>query len=217
VSTTHWQAWHEPYDVPGSYLARRLAIVQQRLSSALDEAPSGPIRVVSMCAGQGRDLLGVLESHPRGPDVTARLVELDTRNAMVARAAAESSGLDQVEVVEGDAAHTDAYRGAVPAEVVMVCGVFGNVTDADVERTVATLPQLCTPGAAVIWTRHRREPDLTPSIRRWFRDQAFDEASFDAPDDALFSVGVHRYAGDHVALAAGVRMFEFVVGADGLT
>jgi hypothetical protein len=33
--------------------------------------------VISLCAGQGRDLLGVLADHPRREDVRARLVELD--------------------------------------------------------------------------------------------------------------------------------------------
>jgi len=53
-----------------------------------------------------------------------------------------------------------------------------------------------TPGASVIWTRSRREPDLTPAIRRWFADSGFTEDHFDAPEGALFSVGVHRLASD---------------------
>ena len=72
-----WHAWHDAYDDPGSSLAQRLAVVQARIAAALDVAPPGPLRAVSMCAGQGRDLIPVLASHPRGRDVTARLVELD--------------------------------------------------------------------------------------------------------------------------------------------
>ena len=45
--------WHQLYDVPGSMLARRLATVQDRISDALDTAPPGPLRAISMCAGQG--------------------------------------------------------------------------------------------------------------------------------------------------------------------
>src|SRR5450631_4867626 len=100
-----WRAWHDDYDVPGSSLARRLAAVQGRIREALDQAPPGPLRAVSMCAGQGRDLIGVLASHPRGREVTARLVELDPHNAAAARAAAAAaSGLSAVEVVTADAA-----------------------------------------------------------------------------------------------------------------
>ncbi len=212
MTQTHWQAWHEPYDVPGSYLQRRLAIVQQRLSSILDEARLGPISIVSMCAGEGRDVIGVLEQHPRRSGVRARLVELDPGNAAKARVAVQSAGMEAIEVVEADAARLAVYDGAVPADVVMACGVFGNISDQDIERTIATLPQLCAADAAVIWTRHRRDPDLTPTIRGWFAEHGFDERSFDAPDDAFFSVGVARFRGQPVALDPSVTMFRFVVG-----
>jgi hypothetical protein len=55
-----WQAWHEKYDDPASSLARRLRVVQARIREALDACPPGRVRVVSLCAGQGRDLLEVL-------------------------------------------------------------------------------------------------------------------------------------------------------------
>ena len=58
--------------------------------------------------------------------------------------------------------------------------------------TVEAAPQLCAPGAEVIWTRHRNDPDLTPSIRGWFADAGFQEVAFVAPDTDQWSVGVHR-------------------------
>lgn len=102
--------------------------MQERIREALDAAPAGRIRVVSMCAGQGRDLIGALEGLPRRGDVTARHVELDARNVASARTRAEEAGLAGISVVEGDASATDAYAGAVPAEVVLVCGPIVTVT-----------------------------------------------------------------------------------------
>jgi predicted RNA methylase len=99
-----WYTWHTGYDASDSALARRLAAVQQRITATLDLAGPGPLRVISLCAGQGRDLLDVLAVHPRRHDVTARLVELDPRNAALAGRAAEAAGLDSVEVRVGDAA-----------------------------------------------------------------------------------------------------------------
>jgi hypothetical protein len=205
-----WFDWHRPYDEPGSNLARRLAIVQRRIREALDEHASGPIRVVSVCAGQGRDLIGALAGHPRRGDVVARLVELDPRNAEVAVAAAREARLTGVEVVQGDASLSGAYDGAVPADLVLVCGVFGNIRDADIAGTVRLLPQLCAPGARVIWTRHRRPPVLTPALRRWFTEAGFEELSFDAPAGTTVSIGVNRLAGPPAALQPGRRMFTFV-------
>ena len=64
-------AWHDQYHDPNSALAERLRIVQRRLDELLTAAPPGPIRVISMCAGQGRDVFGVISKHERRSDVNA--------------------------------------------------------------------------------------------------------------------------------------------------
>jgi hypothetical protein len=161
-----------------------------------------------MCAGQGRDLLPVLEQHPRGRDVQALLVELDPHNAELARQSATS--LPEVEVVTGDASNSSAYAGAVPADLVLACGIFGNVSDEDVGRTIALLPCLCAEGATVIWTRHRRPPDLTVQIRDWFRDAAFEELAFVAPRDTFYGVGAHRLTARALHYTSNVRLFTFL-------
>ena len=60
-----WLAWHRDYDEPGSLLSRRLELVQGHLHAELEHAPAGGIRLISLCAGQGRDVIGVLAGHPR--------------------------------------------------------------------------------------------------------------------------------------------------------
>jgi hypothetical protein len=206
-----WRAWHAPYDDPTSPLAARLRRVQQHIGHWLDERATPTGRVISICAGQGRDLLDVLG--PRGADLPARLVEADPHNADHARALAAAHGLRRTEVVVGDAGHAGAYVGAAPADLVLACGVFGNIADDDVLRTVQLLPMLCAPGATVVWTRSRREPDLTPAIRRWFADSGFEETSFEAPEDVLWSVGVHRLAASPAPLDRSVRLFTFAASA----
>lgn len=205
-----WATWHNGYANPESELSRRLRHVQRRLSDGLDAAPAGPIRLISLCAGEGRDVIGVLPSHPRRDDVTARLVELDPDIAAVARSTAAQAGLHNVEVVTGDAALVSAYAGLAPADIVLACGIFGNVDDADIRRTIDGLPQLSRPGATVLWTRTRRDPDLTPSIRTWFQDAGFDEIGFDYEDGTLFSVGSQRFRGVTPALEPDAKLFEFL-------
>ncbi len=187
-----WVEWHRDYDDPGSLLSRRLELVQGHLRAELDHASAGDIRLISLCAGQGRDVIGVLAGHPRRDEVRARLVELDERNVGVAQQAARSAGLGGVEILQADAGITDAYAGAVPAQIVMVCGIFGNITVSDIQPTVAALPSLCAPGALVLWTRHRGSPDLTSAIRSWFAEAGFCEEAFDISDDGFMSVGAHR-------------------------
>ena len=181
---------------PGYPLAQRLLAVQARIAAALDQAPPGPLRAVSICAGQGRDLIGVLREHPRRGDVTARLVELDPRNAATARQFAADAGLTQVEVVTGDAAQTGVYAGLVPASLVLACGVFGNITDGDVARTIRCCAGLCATGGTVVWTRGRGEPDLVPQICDWFAAEGF--ALWwvsQSREAAAWAVGAHRFAG----------------------
>jgi uncharacterized iron-regulated membrane protein len=204
-----WQAWHDGYDRPGSALARRLRVVQDQIRRALDAHPPGPVTAVSLCAGQGRDLLGALAGHPRRADVRARLVELDPRNAAEARAAAAAAGLDRIEVVTGDAALTDHYRDFAPADLVLVCGLFGNITDADVERTAGFCAALCATGGTLIWTRHRDPPDRVPAICGWFEERGFERRWLSEPD-AGFGVGVHRYGEEPPLLPPATSMFTFV-------
>jgi hypothetical protein len=195
-----WVAWHADYEDANSLLRRRLAMVQRQIGSFLADFPDSPVRVVSMCAGEARDLLGAVALSDRR-DLVGRLVELNPDLADVARRGCVALGLRDVEVATGDAGHASAYRDAVPADLVLECGVFGNISDADVERTVRATPQMCAPGATVIWTRHRREPDLTPAIRRWYAESGFEEHAFEPVPDSEASVGVMVYRGAPVPLA----------------
>jgi hypothetical protein len=212
VTHQDWVEWHRAYEDPNSLLSRRLELVQGHLRAELDRAPAGDVRLISLCAGQGRDVIGVLAGHRRREDVRARLIEWDARNVAVARQAAETAGLEGVEVVEADAGVTDACLGAVPARIVVACGVFGNISADDIRTTVAALPSLCAPEALVLWTRHRRPPDLTPAIRSWFAEAGFREEAFHISKDAFMSVGAHRLAGEPTALVPGRRLFTFVTG-----
>jgi hypothetical protein len=210
---SHWVRWHESYRDPASPLSVRLGLVQALLRDVLDSSPAAaPIRIVSLCAGQGRDVIDVVAGHPRRADVSARLVELDPTLVAFARDRAESAGVvPMVQVVEGDASAGGSYVGAVPADVVLVCGVFGNLGDDDVARTVGALPGLCSPGANVIWTRHRRPPDRTPIVRRLFEEAGFEEVAFEAPPDPyVLTVGRHRLVGRPGAFDPDATLFEFV-------
>jgi hypothetical protein len=204
----HWVKWHTKYDVEDSSLARRLHAVQRRLRETLDSAPPGPIRLISMCAGQGRDVLGVLQNHDRRTDLSARLVEVDPVLVADARGAAHRAGL-HVEVVQGDASNTTAYAGAVPADIILVCGVFGNIPQKDVHQTVLELPHLSARDATVIWTRHRRPPDHTPAIRAWFADAGYREVAFDTEDGRWFGVGTNRLDVEPAQFRNDRPMFHF--------
>jgi hypothetical protein len=208
---SHWVRWHQFYEDLESPLSVRLRLVQAAFARALDEAPPGPVSVVSLCAGQGRDVIDVLADHGRRAEVRALLVELDPDLVAFARNRAAEAGVAmQVKVVEGDAAQSRWYADAVPAQVVLVCGVFGNISQEHILNTVGALPGFCAPGATVIWTRHRREPDRTPDILGYFETSGFELVSFDAPEGYVLSVGTHRYVGPKVEFDPDRVLFEFI-------
>jgi hypothetical protein len=91
--------------------------------------------------------------------VTALLAEADASSAAAASARAAAAGLTRVEVRQADASQPAAFADALPADVLLLCGTFGNVSDADIEQTARAAPALCRAGTTVIWTRHR--PRLT--------------------------------------------------------
>jgi hypothetical protein len=154
-----------------------------------------PLRILSLCAGEGRDLLPELAARP-GLAVRAVLVELDAELAARARTAA--AGLVGVEVRQGDAGDPRLFGDVLPVDLLLLCGIFGNIADADIKATVDASPDLLAPGGTVIWTRGTsplRVHDLRPAVRRWFTEAGFVEVAFDGAPE-LFGVGVARRAHD---------------------
>ena len=71
----NYLSWHDQYDDPDSPLAWRLGVVRRLITEHLD-GHDGPQRVLSLCAGDGRDVIGVLQSRPDTDRVSATLVEV---------------------------------------------------------------------------------------------------------------------------------------------
>ena len=198
--------WHDRYDNPTGSLSRRLLVVQQRIREFLDRCPPGPVRVLGMCAGDGRDLFGAVANHQRAAAVVGRLVEVD--ETLVERA--RSHAPPTIEIHLGDAGLASSYAGAAPADLVLSCGVFGNVTADDVRATIAAWRSLCVPGGTVIWTRGGSPPDdPRPEVREWVREAGFSEVSYDVEPKG-FSVGVATMVGEAAPFDPDVRMFAFI-------
>ena len=92
--------------------------------------------------------------------------------------------------------------------LVLVCGVFGNMTDADVERVIGYCTQLCAAGGTVIWTRGRWEPDLVPQVCAWFEERGFERVWLSGPGYGQ-CCGAHRFTASPVPLERDAVMFRF--------
>jgi len=205
-----YQEWLRQYDDPESGVSWRLRTAQGYLRDALDRRP-GPLRVLSLCSGDGRDVLDVLSERQDADRASAVLVELHPEIAQQARERAAAGGLARVEVRTADAGTTDSFDTAVPADLVLLVGIFGNISDADVQRTVRAAPQLCAPGAVLLWSRGRHREDINDDIRRWFAESGFTELDYATHDSrSRPSLGAMRYDGDPQPLVPGQQLFTFL-------
>jgi hypothetical protein len=205
-----YRKWHEAYDDPQSGLSWRLKTLQAGIRAAL-AAREGPVRILSVCAGDGRDVLEVLATTENAERVTATLVEVDPELTARAEATAQAAGLVGVAVRCADAGNTDAFLDAVPADVVLLVGIFGNISPTDIRRTIDTAPALCSPGGTLFWSRGRDRQDLNDDIRSWFAAAGFVELDYQTHDsDRRPSLGAVRYAGEPQQLRPGQPLFTFI-------
>jgi hypothetical protein len=142
--------------------------------------------------------------------ITATLIEIHPAIAAAAAENARAAGLSRVAVRVADAGKSDAYVGAAPADVVLLVGIFGNITETDIRRTIEFAPQLCQPDATLIWSRGRDDGDRNAQIRAWFTAAAFEEIDYAKLDEGSRpAVGIVRYAGEPVELRRGEPLFTF--------
>jgi hypothetical protein len=206
----NWSSWHDEYENPDSELNARKRAVQTHVVAVVEACAPGPVTVVSICGGQGREVIGALENHPRRGDVGGRIVELDEANSGFAREWARRAGLDKLEVVTGDASASDSYAGLPPVDLVVISGVFGHIDRADRQRLFDFLRQICREGASVVWTYFNRYEQWTAELREDLTDRQFAEESVEVLDgDYAFVIGRNRFAGATEPFTQGMSLFTF--------
>jgi hypothetical protein len=205
---TDWTEWHAHYDADTS-LSRRLRVVQDRLRE-LFHASAPPRSVLALCAGEGRDLIPVLADLPAAQRPVATLVELDAHLADNAQRHALDAGVS-VNVIVGDAGSPQTWASVPPVDLLMLCGIFGNVSLDDVQATIREVPGLLNDGGHVIWTRgyFDEEADVRPQVRQWFTDAGLNETSFDA-EPTGYGVGVNAFSGRTQPVTLPDPLFTFV-------
>jgi hypothetical protein len=207
-----WVRWHENYKASPA-LKARLLVVREHLSRCFNSQPPGVIQVLSICAGDARDLIGLLATHPRKMDVRAYLVENNAELVENGQKVIIEAGFEeQLQFVIADATISSTYLGLAPVDIVLMSGVFGNLRSKEVARLIGSLGLLCKYGGYVVWTRHRRLHDglnQIALIRQLFSESDFGEVLIENTSDDRFTIGSHRYKGAGQVLRGGVKLFEF--------
>jgi hypothetical protein len=118
-------------------------------------------------------------------------------------------GADRRLVRTGDAGNTGRRLGAS----LIMMAIFGNISDDDVRRTIQAVPQLCRPGAILLWSRGTNGTDRNASVRAWLTEAGFAELDYlEFDDDAgeRAALGSARYGGPLQPLIPGRQLFTFL-------
>lgn len=93
--------------------------------------------------------------------------------------------------------------------MVLACGILGNISEGEIERTLRFLPHLCAAGAWLVWTRDPRPAGIIDRIQAWLLEAGFEPQALVAPDAPTFGVGAARLVGSPRPFQPGRRLFEF--------
>lgn len=210
LSSRAWKGWPDEAYQQDSYQLR-LAAVQEHVAQSIELAPHGPVRVISVCAGDGRDIIGSLESHRRRRDVVAWLVELDSQSVAAGIRNARSAGLaNAVNFINGDATLYLTYKDIAPSDVVIVCGVWGHVPPQERSLLVRGIASLCKSGGRVIWTRGvSRSMARFREIQSHFVGPLWETVKVSFTLDHKWAIATNRYCGSPSDLPQSGRMFHF--------
>lgn len=209
-----WSNWpQQAYERP-SYRSR-LGAVEQHLTEALDLAPKGEITIISLCAGDGRDVIDAVGVHPRRRDVAAWLVEADAKLVAAGIALARGTGLQKaVRFLQADATSYATYRDISCADVVMLCGVWGHVPPQERAAVVRACSMLCQKGGHVVWTRGvRLGSGRFDEIRAEFSGREWSEVRTTITPDAKWAVATNCLTASPATRPTSGTIFHFQTAA----
>jgi hypothetical protein len=167
--------------------------------------------MVSLCAGDGRDVIGVLKSSPRRNDVEAWLVELDRQSVADGVRHISTSGLENtVKFINADATDYATYKNIERCDIALVCGTWGHVPADERTFLIRALASFCKPGGFVIWTRGiSKGMSRLDDIQSQFGPSSWQRVRLSFTPEEKWAVGTHRYRGPSVEKPPTGRIFNF--------
>jgi hypothetical protein len=205
-----WSGWPDKAYQREGY-QQRLQAVQEHLAECLDDAPAGPVRILSMCAGDGRDVIGAVRAHRRRKDVAAWLVELNSQSVELGKGYSVNAGLERsLKFINADATVYETYKSIGAADIVLVCGVWGHVPANEKTLLVKAVSTLCKPGGAVIWTRGTSKGIArVREIEALFAGSWWNKGRVTYTPDATWAIATYRYRGPAHELPGDGQIFHF--------
>ncbi|MNR04651.1 hypothetical protein D3C85_1206300 [compost metagenome] len=152
----------------------------------------------------------MLAHYPNSDNIHSYLVEIDERLVQECKHTVSDRGLQNVTVVKGDASLLRTYRDVIPADLILLCGIFGNIANEDILNTIESLAQLSKQGTRVVWTRNLRDPKVVPMIRHSFTANDFKEVDYRTTSDDSYAIGIYEFYGLSQRLKDDIQLFTFI-------
>lgn len=199
------ESWHDNYEDKKSSPYKRTLMVKKLIVDYLINKNN--ITILSICAGQGRDILTSLNE-----DTSAYLIDVDKECVDYAQSYVNKNDLNNVFVIEADASLISTYidNNVPKADLILICGVFGHLSLEDINLTAQSLKQLIKPDGSVIWSRNKFDKDITEEVRDSFKLAGYEEEAFISPEKELFSIGMHKLIEDTIEPIYDLKMFDYI-------
>ena len=176
-----WNDWHmQEYNNVASTPYQRNQIVQEYIKDFISDKEE--LVIVSMGAGQGRDILPLLHNN-----ITHTVYLIDTEQKCLNYAEEYSlfNKIDNVHLINEDAFVLKTYNDIPKADLIIFCGMLNNVNEDDVNKFAKYTTLLLKDGGEIIWSRRTYDNDYNKELRAIFTNNGYVELNYTKNDTSF--------------------------------
>ena len=177
-SSDKWTEWHEEaYNDINSLPYQRTEIVKDLINKYLSEIDKD-IVVISIGAGQSRDILPVLIGRKDNDRITTYLIDTDIECLNYAKNYAKDNNIINVHIVDMDGSLVKNYKDIPKADLIIFCGMMTQKNTDEVKKLANNIKLICNKDAQIIWSRHGYDKDYSTPFRNVFNENFYKELDF---------------------------------------
>jgi len=177
-SSDKWTEWHEEaYNDINSLPYQRTEIVKDLINKYLSEIDKN-IVVISIGAGQSRDILPVLIGRKDNDRITTYLIDTDIECLNYAKNYAKDNNIINVHIVDMDGSLVKNYKDIPKADLIIFCGMMTQKNTDEVKNLANNIKLICNEDAQIIWSRHGYDGDYSTPFRNVFNENSYKELDF---------------------------------------
>lgn len=215
------------YDIE-EFAQIRLAEVQEQLSESIEQNTNDKIilNIASSCARETinilkhRDPENILEHVQYKEKIEVHALDMDAEMLALINCRIKKYNIPDfyTHLCSGGISNSYIWNKIPRADIVILGEVFTWMSLTDIEDTIKFLPQICNPGASIIWTKdlssdfYGKPPTekVEQYIRKFLKENNFLENFFLSEKEKKLSIGRYTYKGKIQDLIPDKIIFQYV-------